>query len=286
MMPQDHFIDIGLKLHVREWSGKATTFVLLHGLSSNSRTWDMVAEQLAGAGHHVIAVDQRGHGLSDKPDDGYDLATVTADLAGLLEAMDLDRPILVGQSWGGNVLLEFGARYPGLASGLGFVDGGFIDLQSRPEATWQTVSAELKPPNLLGIPLETMKRKLAEAHSDWSKAAVEATLGNFEILLDGTIRPWLTLDRHMVILRAMWDQRPVKFYPQVIEPVLVCAAKDDNNPTWTAAKSEQVGTLQAGIGRCTVRWFDHTDHDIHVHRPRALASLLLETLNNGIWSGL
>ena len=181
-MPQDHFIDIGLKLHVREWSGDATTVVLLHGLSSNSRTWDMVAEQLAMARHHVIAVDQRGHGLSDKPDDGYDFATVTADLAGLLEAMNLDQPILVGQSWGGNVLLEFGARYPGLASGLGFVDGGFIDLQSRPDATWQTVSAELKPPNLLGIPLETMKRRLAEAHSDWSEAAVEATLGNFELL--------------------------------------------------------------------------------------------------------
>jgi pimeloyl-ACP methyl ester carboxylesterase len=237
------------------------------------------------ARHHVISVDQRGHGLSDKPDDGYDFATVTADLAGLLEAMDLDRPILVGQSWGGNVLLEFGARYPGLASGLGFVDGGFIDLQSRPDATWQTVSAELKPPNLLGIPRETMKRRLAEAHSDWSEVAVEATLGNFEMLPDGTIRPWLTLNRHITILRAMWDQRPVKLYPQVVEPVLVCAAKDDNNPSWTAVKSEQVGTLQASIGQCTVRWFDHTDHDIHVHRPSALASLLLETLKNGIWSG-
>jgi pimeloyl-ACP methyl ester carboxylesterase len=244
----------------------------------------MVAEQLARSGHQVITLDQRGHGLSDKPEEGYDFATITADLARLLQIMDLDRPILVGQSWGGNVLLEFGARYPGLASGLGFVDGGFLDLQSRPDATWEKVSAELKPPNLAGIPRHTMKQKLAEAHSDWNEAAIEATLGNFEVLPDGTIRPWLTLSRHMTILRAMWDQRPAQLYPHLTEPVLVCAAKDDRNPTWTAVKAVQVGALQTGLDRCAVHWFDQTDHDIHLHRPDALAGLLLETLENGIWS--
>ena len=95
MTPQSHIVDIGLKFHLREWPGDATTFVLLHGLSSNSRTWDMVANQLARSGHRVIAVDQRGHGLSDKADDGYDFATITADLAKLLEVMELEGPILV-----------------------------------------------------------------------------------------------------------------------------------------------------------------------------------------------
>jgi pimeloyl-ACP methyl ester carboxylesterase len=283
MTPQSHIVDIGLKFHLREWPGDATTFVLLHGLSSNSRTWDMVATQLARSGHRVIAVDQRGHGLSDKAEDGYDFATITADLARLLQVMELEGPILVGQSWGGNVVLEFGARYPGLASGLGFIDGGFLDLQSRPGATWETISLDLKPPNLLGTPRETMKRKLKEGHPDWSDTGIEATLANFETLPDGTVRPWLTLDRHMAILRAMWEQRPTDLYPKIAEPVLVCVAQDDTNPEWMAVKSKQVGSLQAGSRQCTVRWFEHTDHDIHVHRPDELATLLLETAENGIW---
>ncbi len=282
-MSQDAFINIGLKLHVREWPGQAVPFVLLHGLSSNSRTWDGVAERLAAAGHRVLAVDQRGHGLSDKPENGYDFATITADLARLLPALGLNRPILVGQSWGGNVLLEFGARYPGLAAGLGFVDGGFLDLQARPDATWEKMSAQLKPPDLLGTPRDSLKRRLQAAHPDWSEAGLEATLANFETLPDGTVRPWLSLDRHMAILRAMWEQRPPELYPQVAEPVLVCAARDANSPDWTALKTRQVAALQAGLRRHTVHWFDQTSHDIHVHRPDALADLLLETQKSGFW---
>jgi len=282
----DQFIDIGIKLHIREWDGRNTPFVLLHGLSSNSRTWDAVAEQLAAAGHRVIAVDQRGHGLSDKPDEGYDFATITADLNQLLQTMNLNHPILVGQSWGGNVLLEFGARYPGLASGFGLIDGGFIDLQSRPDATWEKVSIELKPPHFNGTLREAIKNRISQAHPDWTETGVEATLSNFETLPDGTVRPWLSLPRHMTILRAMWDQRPKDLYTRVLEPVLICAAQDPKNPGWMAIKTQQVVALQNGLPRAEVHWFDNTDHDIHVHRPEALVTLFLNTLAQGVWSKL
>jgi pimeloyl-ACP methyl ester carboxylesterase len=280
MRVSDRFIDIGLKLHIREWPGSKIAFVLLHGLSSNCRTWDMVAEQLAAAGHRVISVDQRGHGLSDKPDEGYDFASIAADLVRLLESVRLDRPILAGQSWGGNVLLEFGARYPGLAQGLAFIDGGFIDLRSRPEATWAKTSLELKPPDLAGTPRQALRERLQQAHPDWNERGFESTLANFETLRDGTVRPWLTLPRHMAILRAMWDQTPAALYPQIIEPVLICVAKDNKNPAWLAVKSKQVQTALTRLPYAQVHWFDDTDHDIHVHRPEALARLLLESLAN------
>ena len=113
-----------LTLHVREWrhddadsnpgvDGSAKPpFVLVHGLASNARTWDEVAPILAANGHRVIAVDQRGHGLSDKPEGAYDFAAVTADLHALLDELELEKPIIAGQSWGGNVALAFGARDP------------------------------------------------------------------------------------------------------------------------------------------------------------------------------
>lgn len=280
---RDRFIDVGIKLHVREWPGRKTTFVLLHGLSSNSRTWDTVADQLWQAGYRVVAVDQRGHGRSDKPDSNYDFATVTADLARLLQVMELTQPVLVGQSWGGNVLLDFAANYPDMACGLAFIDGGFIDLKSRPDATWEKIAIELKPPDLTGTGRIELKKRIQKSHPDWTDAGVEATLNNFETLPDGTIQPWLTLSRHMRILRALWNQEPAGLYPRVSLPTLICAAASQADPEWTKTKSKQVAHAQTALPNSAVRWFDNTDHDIHVHKPVALAELLLETVQNGFW---
>lgn len=110
----------------------------------------------------MVAVDQRGHGLSDKPETGYGFDEVTADLRGLIQALAWGaRPILVGQSWGGNVVLEFAARYPGLARGLVLVDGGFIELSARPGSTWERTSTELKPPPLEGIARSEIAARIA-----------------------------------------------------------------------------------------------------------------------------
>lgn len=290
----DQFIEIrrahssppgpGLTLHVRTWPGEGVPFVLVHGLSSNCRTWEAVADRLAAAGHPVVTVDQRGHGLSDKPDDGYDFATVTEDLSLLVDALELEQPILAGQSWGGNVMLAFGARYGGLARGISLVDGGYIDLQGRPDATWERTRVRLRPPNLLGTPRAHLKQRMSEFHPDWSDAGIEATLANFETLADGTVRPWLTLERHLHILRALWEQRPGELYERVQTPVLICAADDPRNPEWMEVKHGEVQTAAEDLPRSSVHWFHNADHDIHVQHPDRLAELFLETLHRGIWS--
>jgi pimeloyl-ACP methyl ester carboxylesterase len=268
-------IRAGLRLNVLHWPGKGQPFVLLHGLASNAQTWGAIARYLAAAGHAVYAVDQRGHGHSDKPDEGYDFATVTEDLALLCDKLALTRPIVAGQSWGGNVVLEFGARYPDRAEGLVMVDGGFLDLQSRPDVSWEQIADQLRPPPLAGTPRIEMHRRLHGWHADWTEEGIEATLGNFETLPDGTIRPWLTLERHMRILRSLWDQRPPQLYGQVSAPVLIAAADDGGAPEWAAVKRRQVAAAASLLPHAEVHWFDDTAHDIHVHRPTDLAALML-----------
>ena len=101
----------GVRLHLRRWDGEDRPFLLVHGLASNARLWDGVAAALAAAGHPVVAVDQRGHGRSAKPDSGYDLPTCAADLvAGDRPPRLGSSPVVAGQSWGGNVVLAVGAR--------------------------------------------------------------------------------------------------------------------------------------------------------------------------------
>jgi len=106
----------GLNLRVLRWDSAArselTPFLLVHGLASNARLWDGMGPRLAAAGHAVAAVDLRGHGLSDKPDGGYDFATISEDLRALIAALGFDRPVLAGQSWGAGVVLDFAVRHP------------------------------------------------------------------------------------------------------------------------------------------------------------------------------
>jgi pimeloyl-ACP methyl ester carboxylesterase len=274
-----------LTLHIATWPGAGQPFVLLHGLASNKQTWRRVGQALAAAGHRVVAVDQRGHGLSDKPTAGYDFGTITDDLALLLDALGLEAPLIAGQSWGGNVVLEFGARYPRRAAGLIFVDGGILDLQQGGHAggDWEAVAQNLRPPPLTGTPRSALKQLIATHNPTWDDDGVEATLGNFETLPDGTVRPWLTLDRHMLILRALWEQRPGDLYARVQAPVLIAMADDGHGSAWTVAKHRMVATAQAALPRSKVHWFHDTAHDIHVHRPLALASLMLEQVQEGFW---
>ncbi|MFN2144430.1 MAG: alpha/beta fold hydrolase [Anaerolineales bacterium] len=276
--PEDKFIQLDeIRLHLRVWQPSVNeqekpVFLLLHGLSSNARTWDLVAPLLTAAGYTAIAVDQRGHGLSSKPDHGYDFATITSDLNQLVLALGLDRPILVGQSWGGNVVLEAGVRYPDLVRGLVFVDGGFLRLSAR--GTWEHVSEQLRPPDLIGIPRTALAERIAGMHPGWVPDGVEMTLGNFEHLPDGTVRPWLTLENHMKILRALYDQDVTTLFPRVSVPVLICPADDGSE--WSASKRPLVEAAAGNIPDARVRWFEGSAHDIHVDRPEELSAELIE----------
>ena len=106
-----------VEISIREWAGAERPFVLVHGLASNAQTWDGVAHGLASAGHHVVAFDQRGHGLSDKPDSSYGFEEVTSDLRAVVSSLGVQQPIVAGQSWGGNVVMHFAAHHPGVAAG-------------------------------------------------------------------------------------------------------------------------------------------------------------------------
>jgi pimeloyl-ACP methyl ester carboxylesterase len=282
---QDHWYEVrGLRLHVREWDGNGTPFVLLHGLSSNCMTWEAVAQRLHAAGHRVVTLDQRGHGLSDKPATGYGFDEVTADLAALIDAMNWqERPIVAGQSWGGSVVLQFAARYPEAARGLVLVDGGFMSMRSGDSGiTWEELWERLKPPPLAGRRRTEMAERMRRGHSDWSDAGIEHTLANFETLPDGTVRPWLSLDHHREIIYAMWQQDPEALYPQVTTPVLAVAAGPEDAER-AAQKREGLATFEQRVAHCRSYWFEHTDHDIHVQRPDELAKLMLDALHDGFF---
>ena len=127
----------GLEFRYWDWnlgSGTGRSAVLLHGLASNARFWDLAVPHLTDD-LRLVALDERGHGLSAKPDDGYDFPSVAGDVAAFIGKLGLERPLLIGHSWGGNVALQVAADHPELVGGVVSIDGGFIEPSARKGST-------------------------------------------------------------------------------------------------------------------------------------------------------
>ena len=91
------YIDTGeLRMHA-VIGGEGPPLLLVHGWPENWYAWRLVMPALA-RDYEVIAVDQRGIGLSDKPQDGYDAGTLAGDLVALMDALGHERFAVVGQS--------------------------------------------------------------------------------------------------------------------------------------------------------------------------------------------
>jgi pimeloyl-ACP methyl ester carboxylesterase len=87
-------------LHVAEL-GTGPLVLLLHGFPEFWWSWRHQLPALAAAGRRAVAVDLRGYGDSDKPPRGYDLWTLSGDVAGLVRALGERQADLVGHDWGG-----------------------------------------------------------------------------------------------------------------------------------------------------------------------------------------
>ena len=124
--PRDHSKAIGgLTFHYVTWGPEsAPQLVLLHGLTSHARSWDALGRELSES-RRVIALDQRGHGDSDRaPDGDYRVATMAGDVAGFVDALGLERFELLGLSMGGRVGIAYAGGHAARIERLCIVDIG------------------------------------------------------------------------------------------------------------------------------------------------------------------
>lgn len=103
----------GVRLHYRRTFGGGPPLVLVHGLTDSALYWAPVLERL-GQGYDLVIYDARGHGRSEKPAAGYTYDQLADDLAALIGALGLDRPVVIGHSMGAATTALAAARYPAL----------------------------------------------------------------------------------------------------------------------------------------------------------------------------
>ena len=276
--PADGWLERGgVRLHYLDWSPEARAqrdapVFLLHGLSSNSHYWDRLARHLTT--RRLVALDQRGHGLTGRPPhspallDGYAMDELLEDAAFVIGELGLERPAVVGHSWGATVALELVGTRPGLASALAFIDG---PVQSAANMfSWEDAQRLMQPPLPLfatfADAIAESKRDFGEAWDDDLEPFVKARVVN-----DGdAFVLTLTAAARLQLLRGLYDSQPDMLWPRIEGPAVVMLAR--GGPASVSSWKEHGAALLATLApNVDVRWFD-TPHDIPIYAPAEVAA--------------
>ena len=100
-----------INLAYLEWGQAGEPVLLLHGLGDTALVWSSLGETLASE-FHAIAPDMRGHGNSDKPDNGYEFLTLIDDLEALMDSRGWESAHIVGHSWTGKLVMVWMRHHP------------------------------------------------------------------------------------------------------------------------------------------------------------------------------
>jgi pimeloyl-ACP methyl ester carboxylesterase len=174
----------GVALHFRS-HGEGPAVLLVHGMASDSQSWEPLAEQLAAHGLRAIALDRRGYGASGAPEP-YAATTVqeqAEDVAALLSALDATPALLVGDGFGALVVLELLVRRPDLARGAVLAEPplhAFVPAATAALADERTLlEASLREGGSAAAIRAWLAEKAAEADAAGIERAVAAARGFF-----------------------------------------------------------------------------------------------------------
>lgn len=269
----------GVRLRATRWPGAGTPVLLLHGLASTRRFWNLVVPDLVDAGLSVVALDQRGHGESPVPDEtDFSPAAVAKDAAVALDALGISRAVVVGHSWGASVALTLAADQPGRVLAAVAIDGGFS--VRPPDVDLVTLRERLKPP-VWSAPPEDLPRMLGRGPLApyWDDRLAQALLPIFGVGEDGQARARLPLAQHMAIVDGMLADDPEATLKAVQCPAWLVSCEPAGSMAgdlddWSRQKAEGLAlaaTLQPEAR--TMRWSGAL-HDVPLQWPALVSGLI------------
>lgn len=160
----------GIDVHYLRTGGDKPPVVLLHGLMLNGACWTPLARALE-EDYDVIMPDARGHGNSSIPENGYRYDDLADDVVGLIDALGLVRPVLLGHSMGGMTAAVVASRSPKRLRGLIMVDPTFLSLQRQCEVYESGVADQHR--SILSRPMEDLLAEMRERHRRRSSEVIE-----------------------------------------------------------------------------------------------------------------
>jgi len=170
----------GIEINLAIWEGAGKPILCIHGITANCRCWDTLAQSLTPE-YHVMAMDLRGRGLSDKPSKGYALEYHLQDINCLLDDLGLDRAVIMGHSLGAFIGLAFAAEHSERVERLILVDGGGDLSKEQMEKVFVGIKPALDRLGLVFPSAEAYLDKMKSAPYIQSWSAVTETYYRYEI---------------------------------------------------------------------------------------------------------
>jgi pimeloyl-ACP methyl ester carboxylesterase len=283
-------VEPGDRIHFLDWGGggmAGTGVLLVHGLSNSAWIWTPVVRRLRAA-RRTVAMDLRGHGLSDAPTDGYDPPTFAGDVlavaegSGLLAAAD-DRVVLAGHGFGAIVAAWAAVELADRCAGLILVDGGWESLERSSGLDVDEFLRGLdEPPEMMRSMSAFLADRVAFDPASWDADQERAARATVVETRAGKVVPATRPHALEASVRAMFTYDPSSVLAAVRAPILALTANDDDAGTRAAAlEAASIARVGAGLGPIVSQSFRHDGHNLMRYRPEAVATAILSAADGG-----
>ncbi len=307
--------DQGDRIHFLDWGGPRNRHgcLLVHGLAGTAWVWTPVTRRLRTV-CHTVAIDLRGHGLSDAPTTAgaYELGRYVDDIVAVAEgsglvpmpgfgAPDTDRPggeqiaspgggdrspagrrvVLAGHGFGASLAALAAARLAQRCAGLVLVDGGWSSLADAtglsPEEFLATIE---EPPEVLLSMTAYLDDRRDFDLGTWDADQEQAARAAVAELPVGRVVPVVRPHALEGAVRAAFAYEPLDVLPAVSAPIVALAAADDEEAISSRGLARVEAAL-ASIGRMPLRVERHPGlgHNLMRYRPEAVTRAILEVGN-------
>ncbi len=270
-----------VRLHFLDWGGPShgtvdtqPAILLIPGLLSTASAWAPVARRVAGERRTVVA-DLRGHGLSDSPPDGYEVASLATDVVAVADGAGLDRVVIAGHGFGGCVAAAAAAAMGERCAGLFLIDGGFERLEVVTALDADEFLRGLdEPPEVV----RSMSAWLGDRRgfdpatwdADQERAARDGVVETAAGRVVRAVRPFVV----EAVVRAMFAYDPAPVLAAVGAPVTAVVATLAGDPAPRLAEIARATPARRGARAVTVVEL-YAAHNLPRYRPADLAALLL-----------
>lgn len=272
--------------------------LLIHGLAGTAWDWLPVARRLRRR-TRVVAMDLRGHGLSDAPTGGYEPEQLAEDVIAVAEGSGLlpddaggappsavppdvrsGQLVLAGQGFGGIVAAWAAALLGERCAGLVLVDGGWEDLHEttgmEPD-DWLREVAE--PPEVMRSMAAFLADRAAFDPATWDADQERAARATVVEVPAGHLLPAIRPHALARSVEAMFAYRPSLILPAIEAPIVALVAGTDGEGSRLAALDAAASALrEAGRSPIRVASFPGVGHNLVRHRPIEVSAAILALL--------
>ena len=224
--------------------------IMAHGITDYGLVFASLAGRLEDD-YDIIMYDARGHGFSSKPEGPYDLATHVEDLMGLIKALDIEHPILMGHSMGSGIVSLFGATYPDIPQAIILEDpalAGEIDYLT--EAVLPEWKQRIEADRSMGKQ-KLIKEGKTKRHKGWSDFEYDHW-AEAKLLVHANVV-------EVIVGKALANED--KIYPKISAPVLILKAD--------AGRETREKHLKAAsdLANGTIVHIDGATHQVRLDKP-------------------